>query len=120
MVFSNKPIKAILVLAISALPYLGFSNVEDSTATHEAHKMKQLHLMEKQVMMRKPHAHGAVNTKEEVNAFIEHHLQDSHDFNFFADGEKGVHYGFSLPVILIDNGLKKFFLLLNFIMKRIS
>ena len=51
---------------------------------------------------------GAVNEKVEVDAFIEHHLQDSHDFYFFADGEAGKHYGFSLPVILWDNGLKVF------------
>jgi len=109
MVFSNKPIKAILVLAISALPYLGFSNVEDSTATHEAHKNEAVAPHgEASHDAQAAHAHGAVNTKEEVNAFIEHHLHDSHDFNFFADGEKGVHYGFSLPVILIDNGLKVF------------
>ncbi len=30
------------------------------------------------------------------------------DFNFFSDGETGKHYGFSLPVILWDNGLKVF------------
>ena len=51
---------------------------------------------------------GAVNEKDEVQAYIEHHLQDSHDFYFFADGEKGKHYGFSLPVILWDNGIKFF------------
>lgn len=109
MVFSNKPIKAILVLAISALPYLGFSNVENSTATHNEHKTESVaHHEDAKHEEHAAHGHGAVNTKEEVTAFIEHHLQDSHDFNFFADGEKGEHYGFSLPVILIDNGLKIF------------
>lgn len=49
-----------------------------------------------------------VNTEEEVQAYIEHHLQDSYYFNFFSDGETGAHYGFPLPVILWDNGLKVF------------
>jgi F-type H+-transporting ATPase subunit a len=51
------------------------------------------------------------NHEEEGNkitAFIEHHLQDSHDFTFFSDEATGKHYGFSLPVILWDNGLKVF------------
>ncbi|RKS55425.1 ATP synthase F0 subcomplex A subunit [Gillisia mitskevichiae] len=51
---------------------------------------------------------GAVDTKEEVADYIDHHLQDSHSFNFFSDGATGEHYGFPLPVILWDNGLKAF------------
>ncbi|HET8753711.1 MAG TPA: F0F1 ATP synthase subunit A [Salinimicrobium sp.] len=51
---------------------------------------------------------GKVDTKPEVKAFIDHHLQDSHYFNLFADGEKGEHYGFPLPVILWDDGIKVF------------
>jgi len=54
------------------------------------------------------HATGAVNTQEAIDAYIEHHLQDSHDFIFFSDGASGKHYGFSLPVILIDGGLHVF------------
>jgi len=49
-----------------------------------------------------------VNTPTEVSAFIQHHLQDSHDFTFFSDEKTGKHYGFSLPVIIFDNGLKVF------------
>lgn len=51
---------------------------------------------------------GQINTQEQIDAYIEHHLQDSHDFIFFSDGETGKHYGFSLPVILIDGGLHVF------------
>src|SRR5690554_7420677 len=29
-------------------------------------------------------------------------------YSFFADAEKHKHYGFALPIILIDNGLKVF------------
>jgi len=49
-----------------------------------------------------------VNTAKEISLYSEHHLQDSHDFTFFSDEKTGHHYGFSLPVILIDNGVKFF------------
>lgn len=46
---------------------------------------------------------GRVNTKEEVKAYIQHHLQDSHDFTLFSytnDAGERKHVGFPLPVIL--------------------
>jgi F-type H+-transporting ATPase subunit a len=46
---------------------------------------------------------GEVNTQEEVKAYIEHHLKDSHDFALFSytnDAGKRKHVGFPLPVIL--------------------
>lgn len=49
-----------------------------------------------------------IDTDEEILDYILHHIQDSHDFIFFTDGETGKHYGFSLPVILVDNGLQVF------------
>ncbi|MDN6279877.1 MAG: F0F1 ATP synthase subunit A [Psychroflexus sp.] len=51
---------------------------------------------------------GQVDTQSKINDFIDHHLQDSYDYTFFSDGETNKHYGFSLPIILIDNGLKVF------------
>lgn len=50
-----------------------------------------------------------VNTPEEINAYIAHHLKDAHDFHLFTNNATGVHYGFSLPVIVwTSNGLKTF------------
>ncbi|MCX2764312.1 F0F1 ATP synthase subunit A [Aquimarina muelleri] len=49
-----------------------------------------------------------IDTQEEINAYIKHHLQDSHDFTFYTNGETGTHYGFPLPVILWDGGIKTF------------
>jgi F-type H+-transporting ATPase subunit a len=46
--------------------------------------------------------------KTEIKESINHHIQDSYDFIFFSDTEKNKHYGFSLPVILIDEGLHLF------------
>ena len=46
---------------------------------------------------------GRVNTKEEVEAYILHHIKDSHDFSLYSytgdDGERH-HLGFPLPIIL--------------------
>ena len=46
---------------------------------------------------------GRVNTKEEVEAYILHHIKDSHDFSLFSyTSDKGErkHFGFPLPIIL--------------------
>ncbi|MDY8138706.1 F0F1 ATP synthase subunit A [Aquimarina sp. 2201CG5-10] len=51
---------------------------------------------------------GKGDLKTEIKEFIDHHLQDSHDFTLFSDEETKKHYGFPLPVILWDNGLKFF------------
>lgn len=48
------------------------------------------------------------SSQEFVDAFTQHHLMDDHYYSFFADAEKHKHYGFALPIILIDNGLKVF------------
>lgn len=55
---------------------------------------------------------GAVNTAEEVNEYILHHIKDSHDFHLFSytnnEGERK-HVGFPLPVIVwSSNGLVTF------------
>src|SRR5690606_41103313 len=54
------------------------------------------------------HAHGETSSSEEINAHIQHHLKDDYYFNFFTDSKTGKSYGFPLPVILIDGGLKVF------------
>ncbi|MFL2582148.1 MAG: F0F1 ATP synthase subunit A [Flavobacteriales bacterium] len=50
--------------------------------------------------------------KLKIKEDIQHHLKDAHDFHLFtvegADGEEDTHYGFPLPVILIDGGLQVF------------
>ena len=54
---------------------------------------------------------GSENEKDiktEIKESINHHIQDSYDFIFFSDTEKNKHYGFSLPVILIDEGFHLF------------
>jgi F-type H+-transporting ATPase subunit a len=59
-----------------------------------------------------PKDDGPVDTKSEVDAYIQHHLKDSHDFHLFSysnDAGERKHIGFSLPVILwSSNGLATF------------
>ena len=56
--------------------------------------------------------HGdPVNTPEEINEYIQHHVKDSHDFHLFSyfSGGEEHHVGFPLPVILWGkNGLTAF------------
>ena len=46
--------------------------------------------------------------REEIQEVKNHHLADDYYYSFFGDKETGKHYGFPLPVILFDNGLKVF------------
>lgn len=54
------------------------------------------------------HASGVINTPEKIQGYIKHHLDDSHYFILFTNGETGTHYGFPLPVILLDDGIQFF------------
>jgi len=49
-----------------------------------------------------------VDLKTEIKADIDHHIQDSYDFTFTYDKENNKYWGFSLPIILWDNGLHLF------------
>ncbi|MEP7092532.1 MAG: F0F1 ATP synthase subunit A [Flavobacterium sp.] len=104
MVISNKPLRFILATFVACLPIMSFGNPEaDSTkvpteVTHEA--------------AAEGHHEGAhaepTDVKSKIKAFINHHVLDSHDFTFTQDDVTGKHYGFSLLVILWDNGLHIF------------
>jgi len=52
--------------------------------------------------------HVEETNEQFINNFIQHHLMDDHYYAFTADKEAHRHYGFALPVILFDNGLKVF------------
>ncbi|NMH28362.1 F0F1 ATP synthase subunit A [Flavobacterium sp. SE-s28] len=106
-VFSPKSLKLTLSILFVALSFSGFANAEiDSTAIHtEAAHEEVAHATEA--------THGSEHgepqdQKSSIKAYINHHVLDSHDFTFFSDPETGKHYGFSLPIILWDNGLQTF------------
>ncbi|PIE50027.1 MAG: ATP synthase F0 subunit A [Flavobacteriales bacterium] len=50
--------------------------------------------------------HGSKDEKYNPVPFIMHHIKDSHSWHLWGEGDSSV--GFSLPVILWDNGLKVF------------
>ena len=104
MVISNKPLRFLVVILVAFLPFFSMANsaAEDHSANVEVVSLKEAE-----------HAHEAVHAeptdvKSKVKAFIKHHVLDSHDFTFFSDHETGKHYGFSLPIIIWDNGLHIF------------
>lgn len=56
-------------------------------------------------------ADSGEGTKQEIKEFINHHLKDSHDFgitSYTAENGEKKHIGFSLPVILWDEGFHIF------------
>jgi len=101
MVISNKPLRFILAALVACLPLMSFSNVEkDSThvQTEVAHEAgSEAH-----------HEAEPTDVKSKIKGFIKHHVLDSHDFTLTQDDETGKYYGFSLPVIIWDNGLHVF------------
>ena len=85
IMITRKSIKILTVLVFTLLSYV---------ASAEHHE--------------KTESGGQINTPEEIKAYIEHHLQDSHDFTLYTDGATGRHIGFPLPVIIWDEGLHTF------------
>lgn len=103
MVISKKPLHFIVALLVAFMPLVSSANpTNDSTAveTHEVAKTEGA-----------SHEEGPAeptDEKSKIKEFINHHLLDSHSFYFNADEESGKHYGFSLPIILWDNGFQFF------------
>lgn len=102
MVFLKKPLLNIVVTFSMLVSAFGWANPADSVAVHKE--------------ANSPHAESAAPMSEaekkdaERKEFIKHHLLDSHDFHLFSYGseEHPSHVGFSLPVILWDEGLHVF------------
>jgi F-type H+-transporting ATPase subunit a len=105
MVISNKPLRFLVAILVAFLPLLSTANpVVDTTKVEvEAHKGAVAHEGKQEGAHTESH-----DVKSEIREFINHHLLDSHSFNFNANKETGEHYGFSLPVILWDNGFQVF------------
>lgn len=99
MVISNRPLRFIIATLVAFLPLISFANSEIDSAkvkTEVAHEPVE-------------GAHAEpTDVKSKIKAFIAHHVLDSHDFTFLSDEVAGESYGFSLPVILWDNGIQFF------------
>ncbi len=84
MKIAQKTIKFLLIAAITLFTSVGFASGSDKKHDNQ-------------------NDGGRVNTKEEVEAYIKHHVKDSHDFSLYSytgDDGKRHHVGFPLPVIL--------------------
>jgi len=70
-----------------------------------------LSALAKDTQKQNPESTTREQRKKEVREYVLHHLLDSHDFSLFSktdDTGEVHHYGFPLPVILWDGGLKVF------------
>src|SRR5690242_18935767 len=102
MMMSKQGVRFIIASFIICLPLISMANPEkDSTAveTVVAHEGVEAN--------HEAHAEPT-DVKSKVKAFVKHHVLDSHEFSFFQDDETGEYYGFSLPIIIWDNGLQIF------------
>ncbi|GGB77659.1 ATP synthase subunit a [Flavobacterium suaedae] len=108
MVFPARLFKNTITALIAVLPLLSVANVSDDVQQEHAQTEAHAQHAEGVAHSDSHNEHEPADKKSKIKAFVDHHLQDSHYFVFFSDEETGEHYGFSLPVILIDNGLKVF------------
>lgn len=111
MVFSPKSLKLTLSILFAGLSLSGFANpeVDSVKATHDEPVHATVVPSEADAHAEGHGAHGEPqDEKAGIKAFINHHVLDSHDFSLFSDPETGTHYGFPLPIILWDGGLKVF------------
>jgi F-type H+-transporting ATPase subunit a len=100
MVISHKPLKLIIAILIAFLPTFGFSNTPIDTAQPSTEKAVVANETEVKPTDEKS------EVKAKILEVIGHHVLDGHDFSLFE--YEGEHIGFSLPIILWDNGVHFF------------
>jgi len=104
MVISRKPLQFFISTLMVCMSLINYANPLNDTvvATSQAHVNGTAH-HEKEAEPK--------DIKTEIKEFIDHHLQDSYDFNIFGyknEAGEQVHVGFPLPVIIYDNGVQVF------------
>ena len=100
MVISHKPLKLIIAILIAFLPTFGFSNTPIDAVQASTEKSVVAHETEAKSTDEK------LEVKAKILEVIGHHVLDGHDFSLFE--YEGEHVGFSLPIILWDNGVHFF------------
>ena len=100
MVILHKPLKLIIAFLIAFLPTFGFSNTPNDTVQSATEKAVVAHETEAKPTDEKS------EVKAKILEVIGHHVLDGHDFSLFE--YEGKHIGFSLPIILWDNGVHFF------------
>ena len=103
MVISKKPLQFIVAVLVAFMPLISLANsVNDSTAV-EVHSVSTAENLPHNQNHAEP-----TDIRSQIDAYKNHHVLDAHDFIFFSDNAAGKHYGFSLPIILWDNGIQFF------------
>lgn len=106
MVLQGRIVKNTLTALFAVVPFISFANSANDTVTvHNEDAVVPVHA---EAARHAATQHEQVDGQAKNKAFIQHHLQDAYDFTFFSDEATGKHYGFPLPVILVDGGLKIF------------
>ena len=84
MVFSNKPLQFIVAVLVACLPLFSSAN----TATDSVHAKAEATHAEATAHTEKA-AHGEhaepTDLKSKINAYINHHVLDAHEFSLFED-----------------------------------
>ena len=104
MVISRKPLQFFICTLMVCMSLINYANSLNDTvvAKTKVHEVGTTH-GEKEAEPK--------DIKTEIKEFIDHHLQDSYDFNIFGyknEAGEQKHIGFPLPVILYDNGVQVF------------
>ncbi len=101
MVITRKPVKFIMSVFVGLMSTVMLANpVADSVNVVQEHV--EAHVEHGQV------SESNDQKPEDVKEAIDHHLKDDYYYTFFHDSKTHEHFGFPLPVILFDNGLKVF------------
>lgn len=104
MVFSRKSLTIIASLFTTAFSFAGINQ-------HEAHSQAapaaEAHAVAAEEKGHEGHE-KPTGIKGEIDAYKKHHVLDSHDFTLFSDNKAGTHFGFPLPIILVDEGVHFF------------
>jgi F-type H+-transporting ATPase subunit a len=103
MVISNRPLRFIIATLVACLPLMSFANPEVDSVKVQTEEVHETTGQSQEAAHAEP-----TDIKSKIKAFIGHHVLDSHDFTFLSDEVEQEHYGFSLPIILWDNGIHFF------------
>lgn len=103
MVISKKPLHFIIALLVAFMPLISNANPTNDSTAVDTHAT----VISDEASHDKGHSEPT-DMKSRINAYKNHHVLDSHDMTFFSDDAEGKHYGFSLPIILWDNGVQFF------------
>lgn len=94
--------KASIIFSLFILCIISFNLNAQETEVHLPEAV------EDNIEFEESHGKKEGSLKEEIKEDINHHLLDSHYFDITHDKKTHTYYGFPLPVILIDNGVKVF------------